>query len=262
VDETLVIAMFRNPFEWVEAMRKKVSELFYNHTHVRIISFVYSTRTLKVSVATQHVPFLTNDNFSASSCIRTSKGWNKFITKPWTMDRVGLDLVVSEEEKNNTKACQEAFLFRHIISCHVRPYPLNHFDKTHFSNHQPFYEMRNDGSGAPFDNILEMRAAKNYNFLLTKDFRFVKQLWVVHYEEMLNGGTEELIRNIEKITGVKSSCKPSPPQHRKRRPIRRDEIKYLKDHLDWDAEEVIGYARTGMLKPTGNSTIFKKFFSN
>ncbi len=28
VDETLVIAMFRNPFEWVEAMRKRVSPTF------------------------------------------------------------------------------------------------------------------------------------------------------------------------------------------------------------------------------------------
>jgi hypothetical protein len=190
-----------------------------------------------------------------------SLDWHEFVTKPWTMDRVGLDLAVSEEEKNDPKLCQEAFLFRDIISCHIRPYPPNHFDKSYFSNHQPFYEMRNDGSGAPFDDILEMRAAKNYNFLTTKDYRFVKQLWVVHYEEMLSGGTEELIRNIEDITGVKSSCKPSPPQRRKRRPIGRDEMKYLKDHLDWDAEEVIGYTRTGMLKPTGKSTIYMKFVS-
>jgi len=58
VDETLVIAMFRNPFEWVEAMRKRVSELFHTRTERELlISFVY------------RVPFLTNDDFSATSCI-------------------------------------------------------------------------------------------------------------------------------------------------------------------------------------------------
>ena len=189
--------------------------------------------------------------------------WKEFVTKPWTMDRAGLDLEMSEEEKKNPKACQEAFLYRDIVSCHLRPYhpDHHHFDKTYFSNHQPFYEMRYDGSGEPFDNILEMRAAKNRNFLSTKDFRFVKELWIVHYEEMLSEGTEELIQNIEDATGIKSSCEASPPQDRKRRPIHGDEMEYLMDHLDWNAERVIGYTQTGMTKATGNSTIYKKFTS-
>ena len=180
------------------------------------------------------------------------------MTKPWTMHRVGLDLEMDEEEKKNPHSCQEAFLYRDIISCHLRPHPKKH-GKTYFSDHQPFYEMRDDGSGEPFDNILEMRAAKNLNFLSTKDFRFVKQLWIVHYEELLIGGTEELIRNIEVATGIKSSCSPSPPQMRKSRPIHGDEMKYLTEHLDWSAERVIGYTKTGMIKAISNSTIYKKF---
>lgn len=210
---TLTIAIFRNPFEWVEAMRKKPHH------------------------APNHM-FLEN--------------WKEFVTKPWTMDRVGKDLEMTEEEILKTDACQENFMYRDLISCHVRPYRKGTFNKTHYSEHQPFYEMRYDESGEPFDSILEMRAAKIRNFLSTKHFLGVTEFWMLQYEVLVNAGTLDLIEKIEAFTGTKSHCDSSPPQgHRKKRGINPDLVEYLMKNLDWEAENMVGYYKSGMKNPKG-----------
>ncbi len=166
------------------------------------------------------------------------------------MKRVGKDLEMTDLEKE--QGCQEYFNFHDLISCHVRPYPDGTFNKTHYSEHQPFYEMRNDGSGKPFDNILEMRAAKIRNFLSTKDFEGVTDFWIQQYEVLVSLGTDNLIRKIEDLTGAHPTCEPSPPQkERKRRRIDPELLNYLMDHLDWEAENLVGYHKSGVRKPTG-----------
>jgi hypothetical protein len=101
------------------------------------------------------------------------------------MERVGLDLELTKEDKHDPGACQERFMYRDIISCHTRPYPRGFFQKTYMSNHQPFYEMKNDASGNPFENILALRSAKIRNFISVKDYKAVKELWVIQYEALL-----------------------------------------------------------------------------
>mmetsp|Transcript_11124 Transcript_11124/g.20818 ORF Transcript_11124/g.20818 Transcript_11124/m.20818 type:complete len:215 (-) Transcript_11124:1382-2026(-) len=213
--------MFRNPFEWIEAMRKRPHH------------------------ASQHI-FL---------------DWKQFVTKPWTMDRVGLDLTMTQAQQDDPNACQEGFRFKDIVTCHQRPYPEHDFNVTHYSNHQPFYEMKNDGSGEPFGSILELRSAKNLNFLSTLDYHFVKQLWIVRYEDMLRWGTDELIREIVVALGggVTANCTPNPPQKRQRRSIGSEELNYLLEHIDWKSEIDIGYTRTGMRKANNDSAIYRKF---
>jgi len=119
--------------------------------------------------------------------------WEEFVTKPWTMDRVGYDLEVTEQQKQDPYFCQDFFMYKDIVTCHVRPYPKGYFNKTRFSEHQPLYEMRPDGSGKPFGNILELRSAKILNFLQTKFYKGVKEFWILRYEDLLRYGTKDLI---------------------------------------------------------------------
>lgn len=171
------------------------------------------------------------------------------------MERVGLDLAVLDQEEKKTQQCQEAFSYKDVVSCNVRPFPRGTFKITHYSNHQPFYEMRNDGTGKPYDNILQLRAAKNKNFVATKDFSFVKELWILRYEDMIRKGTVEVIRQIEKATGIEARCKVSPPQlNRKKRELIPEEMDYLRANLDWEAEMMIGYSMDGLID--SNSSIY------
>lgn len=184
--------------------------------------------------------------------------WEDFVTKPWTMERAGSDLSLDEEVKGKQFGCQEHFSFNDLISCEVRPYPKGFFKRaTRYSEHQPFYEMRNDGSGEPFDNLLEMRAAKIRNFLSVISYENVNKVLILQYEELVREGTNQLVRKIEELSGKMSKCSPSPPQIRARRKINSRLFKHLLNHIDWDAEGLIGYSAKELQTPKENRTIYK-----
>jgi len=138
--------------------------------------------------------------------------------------------------------CQQYFTYDQINSCQLRPYPDGYFKKKPpMSGHQPQYEMRNDGSGLPYNNILELRADKIKNHLSVAEFDWVKVFVAVRYEDLLSGGTEFLIRQIENATGVKAQCDAYPAQERKKRPLKQSFIEHLTKYVDWEAEALIGY---------------------
>ena len=167
--------------------------------------------------------------------------WKDFLTKKWTMERVGKDLNVTEEQKKDPLFCQEGFLYNDVVSCHRKPYLKDEHKKPFFSSDKPFYEMRPDGSGEPFDNILEMRAAKISNMLEAKDFAGVYDYWILKYEDLLQFGTAELVKQVEKMTGVKTNCTAFPKQQKSPRPLQPGMSEYLTENVDWDTERLVGY---------------------
>lgn len=201
VNGTLVVAIFRNVFDWTRAM-----------------------------MATPH-----------NAPMHIDLSWKEFVTKKWTMERFGFDLNVTEEQKKDPLFCQQGFFYKDVVTCHHRPYPKGYFKKRRFSEDKPIYEMRPDGSGKPFNNILEMRAAKIHNTLTTKNFKGVQDLWLLKYEDLLEYGTKEIVQKIELMTGLKAKCTSSPPQKRKKRGIPKEMSDHLKKEVDWDAEKLIGY---------------------
>jgi hypothetical protein len=196
-DDTLVLAQFRNPYDWLKAM--------------------------------QTVPH------HASAHIKLR--WQEFIQKPWTTARVGLDLL------NNTEhaQCQEFFHYNQLISCNLEPLPDSHFKRIRFSENQPFYELRQDGSGKPFKNIMEMRSAKIRNFLNVSTYPGIADVWTLQYEYLVQEGTDHLLRMIEEWTGLARQCEAYPPQARRVRNITRKFVRAINEHLDWNAEALIGY---------------------
>ena len=208
--ETLVIAQFRNPYDWLEAMRDRPH---------------HAPRHLDV-------------------------GWREFLTTPWTMDRIGLDLNIT----SNTTLCQEHFRFNQINSCVKEPLPREAYENNRMSRHQPIYELKQDGSGEPFDSIIELRAAKIVNFLETRDYPRVADTWPVHYEYLLEKGTKEILDRIAKVTGVPYKCDPFPVQHRRKRKLPKDFMDYVSAHVDWTIEELIGYHRRSVSDQFTNAT--------
>jgi len=197
---TLVIAQFRNPYDWLEAMRI--------HPH--------------------HAPKHLNIE------------WQDFLQTPWTMERIGTDLNIT----SNTTRCHQDFLYNQIFSCSKEPLPREAYNGSHpfhMSRHQPFYELKQDGSGMPFESILELRAAKIYNFLETKDYPDVGDAWPVQYEALVAKGTKDMLDKISEITGVPYTCDPFPVQNRATRELPDDFVKYVTEHVDWTAEKLIGY---------------------
>lgn len=166
--------------------------------------------------------------------------WQLFLTKPWTMPRIGKDLKLKGDEM-----CQARFHYRDIVSCVAHPLPLSAYNHTlRYSEHEPFYEMRNDGSGEPYASIMELRTDKIRNFLSTANYPGVADTWVVQYEYLLNKGTQHLLDRIAEWTGVEPRCEAFPPQNRiqkKSRYIDPDHARFIKERLNWTVEGWIGY---------------------
>lgn len=201
--KTLVVEMFRDPYYWVEAMRK----------------------------VPHHAP------------LHYKLGWEDFVTTPWTMPRAPLDLELRYNQSDPTTiSCQEYFHYNQINSCLTRPFPTGYFrKKPSMSGHQPQYELRIDGSGRPYGSILDMRSDKIKNHLSVAEWDWVQKLIHVRYEDLLNNGTYPLIRYIEQLTGVKSNCDPYPPQDRPTRPLEDSYIAWMTKFVDWETEALIGY---------------------
>ncbi|GKY99495.1 hypothetical protein MPSEU_000903700 [Mayamaea pseudoterrestris] len=212
--DTLVLAQFRNPYDWLKAMEHVPH---HSPAHLR------TTPT-----ASTQSPSAQND-------------WYTFMTKTWTMPRIGTDLLIKDE----TTKCQEDFLYRDLVSCNLEPVPRAEYNHTiRYSEHQPFYEMRNDGSGLPYDNILEMRSDKIRNMLSVVNYEGVSDLWVVQYEYLLSKGTDHLLTKIEEWTGLKRQCVPKDPQNRtpkKSRMVSPEFAAHVRQHLNWTVEDFIGY---------------------
>jgi len=200
-DNTLVITLFRNVYEWIEAMRKTPHHAS-NHLHL---------------------------------------DWKTFVARPWTMERVGGDLLLA----NRTgRICQEGFHYHEVISCLKRPLPAEYWEaKNHsYSERQPFYELRLDGTGEPYASILDLRSAKIRNFLSTAEYDKVSALWILRYEDLIKKGTSTLIKKLEAATGHAARCQPFEAQgDRHRRQLDMDMINWLMKHVDWEAESLIGY---------------------
>lgn len=197
--DTLVIAQFRNPYDWLEAMRSVPH-------HAPAHMFLH---------------------------------WSEFLTKPWTTERIGSDLTTPKDA-----ICQEDFRYNEIVSCNYEPLPHEAYPhKLRFSEHQPFYELRQDGSGEPFANIMEMRTAKIHNFLEVKNYVGVADVWTTQYEFLLAKGTKEMLDKITEWTGVPYKCDPFPPQTRRKRKLSMRFAEYVNQHLDWSAEGLVGYTQ-------------------
>mmetsp|Transcript_28144 Transcript_28144/g.61310 ORF Transcript_28144/g.61310 Transcript_28144/m.61310 type:complete len:343 (+) Transcript_28144:119-1147(+) len=201
LDDTLVVTIWRNVYEWVEAMRKTPHH------------------------ASNHLWL----------------DWKVFVTRPWTTERVGGDLLLASE---TGRLCQEGFRYNEVVSCLKHPLPREYWQgRNHsYSERQPFYELRNDGSGKPYNSVVDLRAAKIRNFLSTAEYDGVSALWILRYEDLIKEGTARLIKKLEAATGRRAKCTPFAAQgDRHRRQLDMKMIKWLMKHVDWETEALIGY---------------------
>ena len=207
--DTLVIAQFRNPYDWLKAMQRVPH---HSPTHLKM-------------------------------------DWHPFLTTPWTAERLGDDIEMGKQinESNNdtgSTPCQQNFIYQDIVSCVKRPLPEEAYGhKLRFSEDTPFYEMKPNSGGQPFANIMEMRSAKIENMLAVQDYEGVAAVWATQYEYLLQRGTEHLLKRVSEWTGVEAKCDPFPPQLRRERPFEAEFVEHVTKHLNWTAEKLIGYGK-------------------
>ena len=208
-ERQVVVAQFRNVYTWVESMRK--------------------------------LPYHSIEHYHL--------GWHDFVTRPWTMKRFGkdaaLDGVMKHDFFNTTmkdsRICKRAFAPFEVIPCLEGNVDLYSPRRVRT---RAAYELKRDGSGQPFSNILELRQAKIRNFMSVRFYESVRRLYVVRYEDMVLQGTDSLLRQLEKELNTTAKCVPDPSKPLViKRKLQPEYVKYMRKHVDWEAERMIGYSR-------------------
>lgn len=199
-NSTIVVAMFRDPYNWVNAM--------------------------------QRMPYHALDHHNLS--------WKKFVTTPWTIERGVRDMEIINNGTNST-TCVHRFSFNEVVPCTVQDRNNWHNGTHNYTNKGLMYELNHDGSGNPYNSIVDLRRDKIKNFLSVRNYDAVKAFFPVQYEYVVSNGSADLIDAIENATGFEAKCKRSPPRQLIPKQLDSNFIKWMNENVDWEVERMVGY---------------------
>eukprot|EP00569_Conticribra_weissflogii_P010543 CAMPEP_0171380754 /NCGR_PEP_ID=MMETSP0879-20121228/30083_1 /TAXON_ID=67004 /ORGANISM="Thalassiosira weissflogii, Strain CCMP1336" /LENGTH=306 /DNA_ID=CAMNT_0011891983 /DNA_START=204 /DNA_END=1121 /DNA_ORIENTATION=- len=189
----LVVSIFRDPYDWVESMRKR--------------------------------PYHSPNHFQLD--------WKTFLTRSWEMERGPGDKALLDSGLKHNTTCEHRFPFDEVIPC-------SRLDRNMWNgtmSGKPVgvtYELNHDGSGKPYNSILELRRDKIKNFLNVANFKGVGAFIPIQFEYMVTRGTGDLIEEVEKLTGIPARCERTEPQPLKAKHFEPQFIQWMNDHVDWD----------------------------
>jgi hypothetical protein len=271
--DTLVLVLFRNPYQWMEAMRiaphhwpnhlilqpKATPNIKQQKNSKTIDADDNVRRRLLKSNTTTRKRFLQKNNqimmkgtreggrnvgpYSVhKSFFNHSKlDWDEFVKQPMCL--------VDEDTNQKDRLCQKGYKFRTISPCtrtiSYKPPSLKKIPGS-FLKHLPWsvndvvYELRPDGQ--PYEHPLQLRAAKIENFLGVVDEWELGGFGVLQYEELLLPRLETVIQQISVALKREADCGELPTSSKKRYSLPVEFRYWVKEHADWAQESRIGYS--------------------
>ena len=217
----VVIAVFRDPVEWVAAMIEKP----------------------------YHMPYHMNGFDRQGKPIPIH--WKEFVNKTWSMpNRSKADFKLLDEMKlrpHKYFPCRSGLNFHEVMPCRFDPKTIpDHLVRAH----NPVYELKR-GSGKTdevYKTILELRSDKIVNFLL--EVPILQDLGgylAVKFEDLLQNGTRTLLEKVADMLGIEGglpeTCRPQGPKPEVigRRKIPLGLRQWVEDHLVLRTERLLGY---------------------
>jgi hypothetical protein len=234
-NSAVVVAMFRDPYTWVEAMRV---EPHHAHNHL-------------IMPKTEYDP---NQGWYKQG--GRPLGWKDFVTKPWigkTM-RGPADINITEIPGGKERAeCIDNYSF-------VEQSPCSEDDTSTLKGLGELkYELQHDGSEKAYSSVVDLRRDKIINHLSVANFLGTRAFIPIRYEDMNANGTSALLRSLEEATGLKANCsatvggsytKIAQGRRRleKKQVVKHGElpvefIKWMNEFVDWEVESRIGYVK-------------------
>jgi hypothetical protein len=232
-NNTLVIVMFRNPYDWLDSM-KKVPHHWTNHFK--------SIRHTKAQVEGSNIHWYGSKLLS----------WNEF---------VAANMTVGATEAGSSQLCQNAYPAGMVSPCikSKEAYPpdvrkdygsnLNAApDVLPFNGHNVIYEL-NANNGRPFRDPLELRTAKIEDFLDIPNKWDLGSFLILQHEEINMNGTGTFLERVSKIVGTKPSCNADPPKRQPSKTLDDGWAKWISEHANWETEAKVGYQRRAGAPP-------------
>jgi CDP-diacylglycerol pyrophosphatase len=108
-----------------------------------------------------------------------------------------------------------------------------------FEANDVVYEL--DINGRPFQNIMQLRAAKIKNFLsLAHDWN-LGGFVAIRYEDIIGDKIAALVQKTENALHVESSCPKLESFNRKSYNLSNEFHSWITDQTDWKVEALVGY---------------------
>jgi hypothetical protein len=245
-NSAVVVSMFRDPMDWVEAMRWEPHHAL-DHLHFRNNSQVELVRIEPTE----------DDKWWWQ--IADKMQWKEFVTKPWVGRRGPNDEKLAQTRVGNESSeCLDRYHFVDATPCSPEDSPIMR------GLGEYKYEYKNDGSERGFNSILDLRRDKIMNHLSVAGFSGTRAFLPYRFEELKANGTAALLRDVEEATGLKAKCsaiygkendteghviQAQSVRHRrlaekvitKKRELSAVYIKYMNKFVDWEVEKLIGY---------------------
>jgi hypothetical protein len=246
-NSAVVVAMFRDPMDWVEAMRWEPHHA-HDHVHFRDNRQVDLVRKEP-----------TEDDKEWHQ-IADVMEWKEFVTKPWVGRRGPTDRRLAQTNAGNESAvvCMDRYRFVDATPCSQEDSPV----VRGLGGYK--YEYKNDGSERGFNSILDLRRDKVLNHLSVAGFGHTRAFLPYRFEDLKANGTSALLRDVEGATGLRAECDAiygkerdaegrviqSPSAARRRlaektisakRVLSEEYVDYMNRFVDWEVERLIGY---------------------
>lgn len=215
--DTLLIVMFRNAYDWLEAMREGPHHWPNHFDILRIDKGDYGIELYD---------------------------WNKFVAANMTF--------IWDDKANSSNLCQNGYPFGSVTPClkSKELYPdIVKKDYTSdlsaapdvlvYNAHNPIYEM--DENGKPFAHPLALRAAKIKNFLDIPNQWDLGGFIKLQHEQVNMQGSAFLLDQVSKIVGLKPECTPDPPKKQSSKELESDWSDWITKNADWETEKQVGY---------------------
>jgi hypothetical protein len=271
-NRTFVVAIFRDPYNWMEAMRllphhwpnhikinsttipdddhmeHKRNLSYYTGQEQEILAFKMAKLREYQNESNLHdTPWnQKHENVTKRMPQATALPWRQFVEQArMTMGNSSR----LEDQQGGEIMCQKGYHFGCISPCHVtRNYTLGGFTaleiaKLGGSYHDPIYEQRSDGT--PYLHPLELRAAKIKNFVELPQNWKLGGFLSVQYEDVKKRGTQFLLDQIANEFGVSPVAKcnrrtrPNPDKgNHKLEPAWEQ---WITQNADWEMEARVGY---------------------
>ena len=239
-NSAVVVAMFRNPYDWVEAMR---IEPLHAIEHLRWYQPGVNG-SIDINIGINDDRAYGSDGSGEYYSARPFK-WKEFVTKPWIGRRGTKDIVISRTNRGmNSAKCMDSYSFYDAVPCSVDD------SSTVDGLGEYKYEYKRDRSERGFSSIIDLRREKILNHLSVSDFRGTRAFLSFRFEDMNDNGMVALIKSLEEATGMKARCTPAldflaQQNTTDLEELPEDYIEWMDRFVDWDVESRIGYSMRG-----------------
>jgi hypothetical protein len=275
--DTLVLALFRDPYQWMEAMRiaphhwpnhlilqpKATPNMKKQEYHKTKDADGNVRRRLlleKSNTNTTTRKGLLQENNQIMMKGTTERGrnvgphsvhksffnhgkldWDEFVKQPMRL--------VDEETNQKDRLCQKGYKFGTISPCRrtisyippsLKKIPGSFLKNLPFSVNDVVYELRPNGQ--PYEHPLQLRAAKIENFLSVVDEWELGGFGVLQYEDLQGPGLETAIQRISVALNMEAVCGNLPIKSKKMYSLPVQFRDWVTEHADWAQEARIGYS--------------------